>query len=102
MRVVYVRVRVCVWEAVIWCMGVGVKADRMKIVINSSAPAYLSDIVHLYSPARPLRTSADTRLLKFPQYKHKTKGDRAFSHFGPSVWNSLPSHIRHAATITTL
>ena len=28
---------VCVWmcgaEAVIWCMGVGVKADRMRIVI---------------------------------------------------------------------
>ena len=22
-----------VWEAVIWCMGVGVKADRMRIVI---------------------------------------------------------------------
>ena len=21
------------WEAVIWCMGVGVKADRMRIVI---------------------------------------------------------------------
>ena len=22
-----------VWEAVIWCIGVGVKADRMRIVI---------------------------------------------------------------------
>ena len=22
-----------VWEVVIWCMGVGVKADRMRIVI---------------------------------------------------------------------
>ena len=29
----YVCVRVDVWEAVIWCMGVGVKADRMRIVI---------------------------------------------------------------------
>ena len=27
------RVRVDVWEEVIWCMGVGVKADRMRIVI---------------------------------------------------------------------
>ena len=25
--------RVGVWEAVIWCMGVGEKADRMRIVI---------------------------------------------------------------------
>ena len=29
----YVCVCVDVWEAVIWCMGVGVKADRMRIVI---------------------------------------------------------------------
>ena len=26
-----VCMRVAVWEAVIWCMGVGVKADRMRI-----------------------------------------------------------------------
>ena len=25
--------RADVWEAVIWCMGVGVKADKMRIVI---------------------------------------------------------------------
>ena len=29
---VYVSVRVVVWEAVIWRMGVFVKADRMRIV----------------------------------------------------------------------
>ena len=29
----YACVRVDVWEAVIWCVGVGVKADRMRIVI---------------------------------------------------------------------
>ena len=29
----YVCVRVDVWEAVILCTGVGVKADRMRIVI---------------------------------------------------------------------
>jgi len=57
--------------------------------INFSTTAYLSDILYLYSPARPLRSIADTRLLKLPLYEHKTKGDRAFSHFDPSVWNSL-------------
>jgi len=61
--------------------------------INSSTPAYLSDILHLYSPARSLPSSADTRLLKHPLYKDKTKGDRAVCHFGPSVWNSLPPQI---------
>ena len=69
--------------------------------ITSSTPAYLSDFLHLYSPSRSLRSSADTCLLKIPLYKCKTKGDRAFSYFGPSVWNSLPLHIRNATTIDT-
>ena len=67
--------------------------------INSSTPAYLSDLLHLYSPFRSLRSSADTRLLKIPLCECKKKGDRAFSYFGPSVWNSLPLHIRNATTI---
>ena len=32
----------------------------------------------------------------------KTKGDRAFSYSGPSVWNSLPFYIRNATTIDTI
>ena len=31
----------------------------------------------------------------------KTKGDCAFTYFGPSVWNSLPLNIRNATTINT-
>ena len=67
--------------------------------INYSTPAYLSDLLHLYSPSRSLRSSADTCLLKLSFYKWKTKDDRAFSYFGPSVWNSLPIHIINATTI---
>ena len=69
--------------------------------ITSSTPAYLSDLLHLYSPSRSLRSSADTRLLKIPLYKCKTKGHRAFSCFGPCVWNSLPLHIKNATFIDT-
>ncbi|WP_419623710.1 hypothetical protein, partial [Thiolapillus sp.] len=69
--------------------------------ITSSTPAYLFGFLHLYSPSRSVRFSADTRLLKIPLYKRKMKGDRAFSYFGPSVWNSLPLHIRNATTIDT-
>ena len=69
--------------------------------ITSSTPAYLSDLLHLYSPSQSLYSSADTSLLKFPLYKCKTKGDHAFSYFGPSVWNSLPLHIKNATTIDT-
>ena len=60
-------------------------------------PAYLSNISHPYSPARPL----PSRLLKLPLYKYKLEGDRAFSHFGPSVWNSRSPYSRYAATVTT-
>ena len=71
------------------------------LCFNASTPAYLSDLLHLYSPSRSLRSSADTRLFKIPLYECKTKGDRAFSDFGPSVWNSLPLHFRNATTIDT-
>ena len=70
--------------------------------ITASTPAYLSDLLHLYSPFRSHRSSADTCLLKIPLFKCKTKGDRPFSYFDPSVWNSLPLHIRNATTIDTL
>ena len=64
-----------------------------------NAPAYLSDLLHLYSPSRSLRSSADTYLLTLPFYKRKTKDDRAFFYSGPSVWNSLPLLTRNATTI---
>ena len=61
--------------------------------ITSSTPAYLSDLLHLYSPSRSLRSSADIRLLKIPLSKCQTKGDIAFSYSGISVWYSLPLQL---------
>ena len=69
--------------------------------ITFSAPAYFSDLLHLYSPSRSLRSIADTRLLKVPLYKCKTEGDRASSYFGPSACKSLSLHVRKATTIDT-
>ena len=69
--------------------------------ITSTTPAYLSDLLHLYSPSRSLRSSAVTGLLKILLWKCKTKGDRAFPYFGPSVWNSLPLPIRNATATDT-
>ena len=40
--------------------------------INSSGPAYLSELLHVYTPSRILRSSSDTRMLKIQQYKRKT------------------------------
>ena len=36
--------------------------------INGSGPAYLSELLHVYTPSRTLRSSSDTRMLEIQQY----------------------------------
>ena len=64
--------------------------------ISGSGPAYLSELLHVYTPSRTLRSSSDTRMLKIQQYKRKTHCFRTFSCFGPHTWNSLPQDLRLA------
>ena len=68
-------------------------------IISGTAPSYLSDLVQLYTPSRSLRSSADTRIFRLPNYKKKTQGQRAFSYAGPAFWNSLPYSVRHSQTL---
>ena len=51
--------------------------------------------------SRTLRSSSDTRMLKIQQYKRKSHGFRAFSCFGPHIWNSLPQDLRHCSTLSS-
>ena len=69
--------------------------------INGSSPTYLSELLHIYTPSRTLRSSLDSRMLKIQQYKRKTHGFRAFVYFGPYVWNSLPQDIRRCSALTS-
>ena len=69
--------------------------------ISGSGPAYLSELLHVYSPSHTLRSSSDTRMLEIQQYKHKTHGFHAFSCFGPHIWNSLPQDLRHCSTLSS-
>ena len=64
--------------------------------VTGSAPSYLSELLHLYSPSRSLRSSSDIRMLKIQRFNRKTHGFRTFSHFGPHIWNNLPLDIRHS------
>ena len=64
-------------------------------------PANLPDLLHLYSPSRPLHPTTDTCLPQLPPCRYKMKGGRAFPHSGPSVWNSLPAHVEDATTTDT-
>ena len=52
--------------------------------ITGSAPSYLSKLPHIYSPSRSLRSSSDTRMLKFQRFNRKTHGFRNFSHLAPT------------------
>ena len=69
--------------------------------ISGSGPAYFSELLHVYTPSRTLRSSSDTRMLEIQQYKRKTHGFRTFSCFGPRIWNSLPQDLRHCSTLSS-
>ena len=69
--------------------------------ISGFGPSYLSELLHVYTPSRTLRSSSDTRMLEIQQYKRKTHGFRAFSCFGPYIWNSLPQDLRHCPTLSS-
>ncbi|KAK7101513.1 hypothetical protein V1264_019887 [Littorina saxatilis] len=61
---------------------------------SGSSPAYFSELLTVYSPARQLRASSDCRILTHT--KTKTYGQRTFTFCAPTQWNSLPFHIHHS------
>jgi len=67
--------------------------------ISGSGPAYLSELLHVYTLSHTLRSSFDTHTLEIQQYKRKTRGFCTFSCFGPRIWNSLPQDLRHCSTL---
>ena len=70
-------------------------------IVSGAAPAYLSDLVTLYTPSRSLRSSSDTRLLQQNRFKCKSHGFCSFSVYGPQLWNSLPFNIRHSTSVAS-
>ncbi len=67
-------------------------------ILHGLAPAYLSELLHVHTPVRALRSSNQV-LLDVPRARLKNKGDRAFSVVAPKLWNSLPVHIRTAQSV---
>ena len=69
--------------------------------LNGTAPSYLKDLVQVYVPRRALRSGMDnTKFLK-PVMNYKSYGEKSFSFYGPSVWNSLPFDLRRIENIDT-
>ena len=63
------------------------------------SPIYLSDLLLVCTPKRNLRSSSDNRILCIPKLRTKSFGHRSFSFAAPTIWNSLPSELRHTDSI---
>ena len=82
-------------------------AQRIKYKIASLTfkalyyhkPSYLSDLLVNYQPTRSLRSSS-SGLLKIPDVRSEF-GRRSFAYTAPTLWNSLPSHLRFSPSIST-
>ena len=68
--------------------------------LHNTAPLYLSEMIHIKTWQRPLR-SADRAgtILHVPFSKNKTFLDRSFLVAGPTVWNGLPKDVRSASSL---
>ena len=66
---------------------------------HQHAPAYLTDLVVPYVPARSLRSAEQNLLVTVKRYNLERYGRRSFSVAGPSLWNVLPSAIRNSMSL---
>jgi len=64
--------------------------------LHNACPQYLSSLLQVYTPTRQLR-SASLNLLAVPRV-NIALASRGFRHAGPSIWNSLPPHLRSLDT----
>ena len=69
--------------------------------LNGSAPTYFSDLLHLYTLSRQVRSSANTRVFRIPSFHTKSSGQRSFSYRAPATWKKLPASIRHASSVSS-
>ena len=69
--------------------------------VSGTAPSYLSSLLSLYTPSRPLRSSSDGKKFCVPLVSTRSFGQRSFVHSAPSVWNSLPYQLRSSNSLVS-
>ena len=72
---------------------------QVYMALNRLAPEYITDLLQAYVPTRTLR-SAGALLLLEPKTTTRW-GARAFSKAAPRLWNTLPTTIRHTASLAS-
>ncbi len=70
--------------------------------IHLMASRYLSDLIVLYEPGKPLRSDTKGPLLRLPRTNLVTAGDQMFSKVGPLLWNILQRDIRECSSLNIL
>uniref|UniRef100_A0A8C6M1A3 Reverse transcriptase domain-containing protein n=1 Tax=Nothobranchius furzeri TaxID=105023 RepID=A0A8C6M1A3_NOTFU len=69
--------------------------------IHNLAPPYLSNLLHIVTPTRSLRSSSSPSL-SVPHTCLCTMGARAFSHSAPKLWNTLLPDLRNVNSFSNL
>ena len=64
--------------------------------LNNVPPCYNSNLLHIQTPNRRLRSSSHFQI----QFLHQI-GDRDFSVCDPNLWNFLPSYIKRSSSVST-
>ena len=68
-------------------------------VLHHKAPAYISQLLSLYAPTRPLRS--ETKNLRVPRCRLEGFGRRCFAYAAPSLWKPLHTPVKQASSIDT-
>ena len=85
------------------CLPINFRIEcKLSVICHSFflvlSPIYLSDIFSVHTPKGNQR-STDNGSLCIPKLRTKTFGHRSFSFTAPTIWNSLPSELRHTDSI---
>lgn len=66
--------------------------------VNGISPCYLQELLQPYVPTRDLRSQNDN-LLNVPFTNSNLIMTRAFSFYGPRLWNELPHDIKSSSSL---
>ena len=69
-------------------------------LLQHQSPSYLASLIIPYMPSRALRSQGQQLLAK-PHVK-TTIGSRALRVAAPTIWNSLPLHVRQSPSFETI
>ena len=74
----------------------------MPHCMTTPYPKYLSELLNVYTPTRPLRSSSDPNILSVAVARTKSYGQRAFAYQGLINWSWVSGGIRTVEEKETL